>query len=541
EETADFKAWHKDKGRADPGCPDGETIPEVFLRRCELMPGKIACADGRSGILTYRKMRVRVLLLAAYIKTLPGKYIGVMLPASVGANVVVLATQLAGKVPVMVNWTVGPRHLKAILHATGVHRILTAWGFIDRMRNVDLSGIEDQMVMLEDVARELSLGQKLGAVLDSFKSTKTLVKKHGLDKISADDAAVVLFTSGTESLPKGVPLSHKNIISNQRSAVPAVKLQADDILYGTLPPFHSFGFSITGLLPLLTGIKVAYSPDPTDCKRLAKGIEKWGITIYCSAPTFLKGVLRVSKPEQLKSVRLFVTGAEKAPPELEAKVAELGAKAEFLEGYGITECAPILTFNLPGHKRKGVGRPVPGVELAVVHPETHTEIEPGKSGLVLAHGPNVFSGYLNAKNVRDPFIEFNGRRWYNTGDLGYIDAEGNLHLVGRQKRFVKIGGEMVSLGSIETVLYEAAPEKGWTLGEEGPSLAVCSTEETGERPRIFLFTRFETTLEEVNASLRQAGFSNLVKVGALRKLDAIPVLGSGKINYRELEQTYCMQ
>jgi long-chain-fatty-acid--[acyl-carrier-protein] ligase len=538
EDTPDLKAWRSDKNRTGAFVPEGETIPEVFLRRCDMNPKQVACADGRSGILTYRKLKIRALLLASYLKRLPGTRIGVMLPSSVAANVVILAAQLAGKTPVMINWTVGPRHFKAVIQATGVEKIITAWGFVDRLRNVDLSGTEDLMLMLEDLARDIGIKDKLAAVRNAFRPVDKILRLYGADRLSTEDPAVILFTSGTESTPKGVPLSHKNIISNQRAAVPAVKLNPYDVMLATLPPFHSFGFSITGLLPILAGVKVAYSPDPTEAKRLARAIEKWGATLYCSAPTFLKGVLRSGTAEQLKSVRLFVSGAEKAPQELRDRVKELGEEKELLEGYGITECAPILTFNKPGEEPKGVGQPIPGVELLVIHPDTHEELSQGQRGLVLARGPNVFGGYLNGVG-RDPFMEMKGHRWYNTGDLGFIDTESNLNLVGRLKRFIKIGGEMLSLSSIEEALYQQASSQGWSLGEEGPSLAVCSTEEAGERPRIYLFTRFETTVEEVNSSLRSAGFSNLVKVGAVKKLPDIPVLGSGKINYRQLESSHC--
>lgn len=537
EESPDLKAWHKDSNRVAPCFCEGKTIPEVILRRCDLNPQQVACADARSGILTYRKLKIRILLLATLFQKLPGQRIGIMLPSSVAANVAILACQMAGKTPVMINWTVGPRHLAAVTKATGLQRIVTAWGFIDRLKNVDLSGIEDLLVMLEDVAREISIKEKLKAVRDSFKKPEAVLRAFGITEMSEHEPAVILFTSGTESLPKGVPLSHRNIIENQRASLPTIQLNAQDILYGTLPPFHSFGFSITGLLPLLTGVKVAYSPDPTETKKLARGIEKWGVTIFCSAPTFLKGVLRAASDEQLKSVRLFVSGAEMAPPELRKRVEGMGEGRELLEGYGITECSPILSFTRPGEPPQGVGRPIPGVEMAILHEESHLPKEQGEIGLVVVRGPNVFGGYLNP-NVRDPFVDHANDRWYNTGDLGFLDESGALHLRGRLKRFVKIGGEMVSLTSIEEVLYEAAPQMEWPTGEEGPSLAVSAVERAGERPRIYLFCRFSTTVEQVNGCLKRAGFSNLVKVGSVTVLPEIPVLGTGKINYRALEAEY---
>jgi long-chain-fatty-acid--[acyl-carrier-protein] ligase len=537
EKEENLSNWKRNLKKEHVFLPEGKTIPEVFLRNCERMGNVAACADLVTGVLTYPKLKLRVLLLAEYIKRLPGEYIGVLLPASVGANILVLAIQMAGKVPLMVNWTVGPRHLDSVVKLSNVQVVLTSWGFLDRLDNVELEGIEDLLLMLEDLRREITLVDKIKAFLRSKKSVKSILKTFKLDQLSQDDPAVLLFTSGTESMPKGVPLSHNNILSNLRSACEILEIFNDDILYGILPPFHSFGFTISGLFPMLSQLKVAFSPNPTDGKRLAKGFERWGITIICGAPTFLKGMFRAATPGQLKTMHICVTGAEKAPPELFQMVEELGKGEILLEGYGITECSPILTANEMGKPHRGVGKPLPGIDLLIIHPETEKVLSQGEKGLILARGPNIFAGYLNP-GLASPFVTINNVEWYKTGDLGHIDPEGNLFISGRLKRFIKVGGEMVSLAAIEDGLMQAASKKGWKTSSEGPSLAICSKESNGDKPKIFLFSQFDTSVDEVNKSLKELGFTNLVKVSSVTQIDEIPLMGTGKVNYRALEAKY---
>lgn len=531
EQHLNFEKWYQPHPHIQADIAEGETTFEAFLNRCQERKGVPAAGDAIAGILTYNQLKMRALLLADYIKNLPGQYIGIMLPSSVAAYVTVFACQLAAKIPLMVNWTVGPRHLESVLSLSNVEVILSSWSFIDRLENVDLTPIEDKILMLEDVRRQLSLKDKVKAFYRSKLSTKTLLNQLGLNDITKNHVAVLLFTSGTENMPKGVPLSHENLLSNQRSAVKEVKIYQDDIILGMLPLFHSFGFTVTGLLPLLAGIRVAYSPDPTDGKRLAHVIEKWRTTIVCGPPSFLKGIFKNSTHNQLDSIRISFTGAEKAPEDL-FKLAAQVSRCSLMEGYGITECSPILTANLSGDSSQGVGKPFPGTELCIVSLETNEPLPQGERGLVLARGPNIFKGYLNV-GTTSPFVTINGKQWYSTGDLGYLTPEGSLILAGRLKRFIKIGGEMVSLAAIEDALQPIITQS--KSDEEGPRLAVCAKEEAGEKTKIFVFTLFPVCLDNVNRTLREAGFSNLVKVNKVQQLSEIPLMGSGKINYRALE------
>ncbi|MCC5831449.1 MAG: AMP-binding protein [Chlamydiales bacterium] len=527
--------WTTQKGRPPPLYPEGETIPEVFFKTCDRMGSYLACVDQLSGELSYNRLKIGVILLAQAIKELPGERIGIMLPATVAVNVVVLATMLAGKVPVMINWTLGERNLRSVVEQSGIKRTLSSWAFIDRLNNINFDGLDDQILLLEEIRRNLTLTQKLKAFLQARKKSEDLLKIFNSHRVKKEDPAVILFTSGTESAPKGVPLSHKNIMENQKGAYEYVNVGSEDILVGALPSFHSFGFSVTGLFPLLAGLRVAYTPNPTDGRRVALAIQRWSGTLFCMAPTFLKNLLRVASEEHLRSLTLVVTGAEKTPKKMFEEIKSLNPNTKVIEGYGITECGPILTLNPPDKPLHGVGIPLPGVELLLVNPETLAPLNVDEEGVILARGPNVFEGYLDP-DLPSPFVEVEEKMWYKTGDLGSLNSEGYLTLSGRLKRFVKIGGEMVSLGAIEEVLTEAASDKGWELDPENPSLAVCALEEEGKKSEIHLFTIFGTSSEEVNKILRQSGMSNLIKIRSVTKISSIPQLGTGKIDYKKLTE-----
>jgi long-chain-fatty-acid--[acyl-carrier-protein] ligase len=537
EEEVQVENWKHKGPKVRTYVAHGNTMPEVFLHNTERMDNQMAIADLRSGNLTYSRLKLGVILLACYIRTLPGKYIGIMLPASVGSTVAILATQMAGKVPLMINWTQGPRHLEQVLSLSKAEVVLSSWAFLEKLEGVDLDGVDEKLVMLETVKRNFSLKDKLKALYHSKLSTPKILKYFGIDEQTKDDPAVLLFTSGTEAAPKGVLLSHNNVLSNQRAALEAVELYSDDVIFGILPPFHVFGFSVSGLIGVMSGIRTVYSPNPTDGKAMVKAFERWSATVMLGAPVFIKALLSTARAEQLRTLRLCITGAEKAPPELFEAMGRIGKEQALIEGYGITETSPILTANRPGKPRKGVGSPLPGIEILIVHQETLEPLTVGERGLILASGPNVFNGYINP-GLASPFVTIDGKKWYKTGDLGFLDEEGRLTISGRLKRFVKIGGEMISLPAIEETLLSVASAYKWPSLEEGPILAVSGVEQTGEKTKLVLFTRFKTDLDAVNKILRDSGYSNLVRVNEIIQVLEIPIMGTGKINYRLLESEY---
>ncbi len=528
--------WPEDK-RQDPEIAEGETLQEVFLRSVERGGSTIACVDALSGPLSYRKLKLAALALADKFKTLPGDNIGIMLPSSSGAYIVIFAVLLAGKVPVMLNWTAGVKSLDHSAELTQLQTVITSSKFLDRLESGELGKIEEKLQFLEEIRASINLKDRLRALFMSWRSPNSLLKTLGLTEISSFDPAVILFTSGTEALPKGVPLSHFNLLSNQRAGLQTVHMLSDDILYGVLPPFHSFGFSVTGILPILIGMRVCYAPDPTDGHGMARDMAQWQPTLFCCAPSFIKGLFRVAKPQDLQSLRIIVSGAERTPPELFDFVKKHLPDCQLLEGYGITECSPIVTIDRPKEIHIGVGRPIPGVELIAFDSATLHILPIGQEGEIGIAGPNVFDGYLG--NPRNPFVTINGKRWYASGDRGYLDKEGHLILVGRLKRFIKIGGEMVSLGGLEEELQRLAKDKRWVKinSEEGPTLAISVREKELDKPQIVLFTTFPISKEDVNAALKESGYGRIVKIGEVRTLEQIPLTGTGKTHYRLLDET----
>jgi long-chain-fatty-acid--[acyl-carrier-protein] ligase len=527
-------SWPDEK-RSAPEIPVGNTLQEVFLRSVERNGSLVATLDAISGPLSYSQLKLGALILSEKFRKLPGDNIGIMLPSSSGAYLAILGILLAGKVPVMLNWTAGVKSLDHSADLADLKAVITSSKFLDRLENDDLGNTEHMLHFIEEVRQTITLKDKLRALFLSYKRADALLKKLNLNAISSSASAVVLFTSGTESLPKGVPLSHANILSNQRSGLDAVKMRADEILYGVLPPFHSFGFSVTGILPILAGMRVCYAPNPTDSHGLARDIGAWKPTLFCCAPSFIKALFRVANPSQLQSLRLVVAGAEKTPQELFDYVQGQLLNAKLLEGYGITECSPIVTLDRLKETHQGVGRPLSGVELMILNQESLRPASMGQEGEVCIAGPNVFSGYLG--NPRNPFITVDGRQWYLSGDRGYLNEQGHLILSGRLKRFIKIGGEMVSLSGLEEELIRLAQGKQWlTETQEGPALAVSVREKEVDKPMIILYTTFPITKEDVNAALKDCGYGRIVKIAEVHTLDQIPLTGAGKTHYRLLDE-----
>ncbi len=426
----------------------GASVPEAFFRIACSRRKDFACADLILKEVTYERLMLSVILMAKKIEKLPGEYIGVLLPASVAVNVIVIACQLAKKIPVMINWTVGVNHLEAVKQATGLQSVISSDRFLKNLPDLDTSPISEELLSLEKLKSSISLYEKIKTAILVKLKYETLIKKIGLLDFDKNSPAVLLFTSGTETLPKGVPLSHENILFDMKTAFDRVKTTNEDVILGFLPPFHSYGFTVCGLLPLISGVRAIYYPNPTHYKKLAKLIAEWEVTFLAGAPTFLKGILQPANKELYQSLRVIISGAEKAPESLLKKVEELCPNAEFLEGYGLSECSPILTLNVPGQPHQGVGPPLDGVEILIVHPESGEKMSQGQDGHVLGRGPNVFKGYLG-NDVKSPFVEIDQKQWFQTGDLGHLDERGYLTLVGRLKRQIKIGGEMVNLNALE--------------------------------------------------------------------------------------------
>ena len=535
-DESQLKKWNKQGKVCDLVIPEADSIIELFLNQSEKLGRNTIFSDAMTGqVSTFKEARVKVIILANLIQKIPEKNIGILLPASGAATLLVYACLLAGKVPVMINWTVGARHLDFVKEKMQLETVLTSWQFIYKVSNVDFGSLNELLFFIEEWRFEVSLKDKIKAFCLSKSKTEKILSKFDSQNIKSDDIAVVLFTSGSESNPKGVPLSHKNIIKNIKNGEleNLLDLSANDALLAFLPPFHSFGFTLTTIYPLISGLRTIYFPNPTDYNSLASVLKDWKASIVVGPPTFLRGIFLSLDAESSKSVRLVVSGAEKLSKNVVNLVKALNPKAVVCQGYGITECSPMISMNLSGDFALGVGYPIKGVELLIVHNETLEVMGFGESGLILVRGANVFSGYLD--NVMNPFVTVNGKKWYNTGDIGYLDEKGFLTISGRLKRFVKIGGEMISLTGLEAAFLEVAPQKGWGSLDSGIPLAVCAKEKEGAKPTICLFTNFKTTKKAANIVLLEQGFSSLAQITEVVELESIPVMGTGKVNYRYLE------
>lgn len=513
--------------RPSPDLNHVSSIGAAFLDRANQMGSLPAMGDERSGVLSWSDLKLRTILLARTFSTLKGKHVGLLFPASVAGSISAMACILAGKIPVFLNWTSGKRALLHACETTELSTIITSQSFLDIVQT-DLEFLEDRFLFLEEVVANLSAKEKLAASRLSQEANPQLKDAFGVSKCSPWDPAVVLFTSGSEALPKGVILTHENILSNIRGVLGAVHLDDRDVLLGFLPTFHSFGLTICTLLPLVTGLRVAYHPNPNESRKIARAIKTWGATLMAGTPTFLRSILQAGTTDQFGSLKYMVSGAERAPQDLFDRAARLPNKVTVLEGYGITECSPVVSVNRPDEPRVGVGKPLDGTTIKIVHPATHEPLPEGSEGLILIHSPCVFPGYTDP--ALNPFIDIGGIRFYNSGDIGRLE-NGALVICGRLKRFIKIAGEMVSLTAVEEALQkELAGEN------EAPSIAVLAQGAEGDgRPSLTLFSSQAVTPDEVNKILRSSGFPHLVAIARVERLKELPLLGSGKVDYQQLK------
>ena len=481
--------------------------------------------DSVLGDSSRKKFLLKSIVVSKLIrKVFAEERVGIMLPALQASSLLVMATYLARKTPVMFNWTVGDKALRHSMKTAGIKKILTIKKFFQSIEEQIPNNLRDKFIFLEDEAGKIKLKDKLSGLAQSFFPKLFFYHKK------YPELAVILFTSGSENIPKAVPLTHQNIISDLGACLKVLKIKNTERVLGFLPPFHSFGFAVTTILPLCTGIKVAYSPNPTDSINLLKVLRHTKASLMATSPTFLRMILKESKKQDLKSLKTVVTGADSCSPELKEKFLELApAEAKILEGYGITECSPVLSVNPPEKQKSGsVGQFIPGVDFRICDLETEEKLPPGKEGMIFVRGKNIFSGYLD-KNIDSPFLEIEGEKFYRTGDLGYVDEDGFLILTGRLKRFIKIAGEMISLPMIENILI-----KKYGNSEEN-ILAVEGSDQI-DPPKITLFATREINLKEVNKYLLSKGVSNLIQIHEFHLVTEIPLLGSGKIDYKVLKK-----
>ncbi len=464
---------------------------------------------------------------------------GLLLPTVLGGALANIAVALCRKTAVNLNYTASKEAVLSAIQQCGIKQIVSSRQFRHRI-NIDL-GSDVQYIDLEDIQREITPLMRLCTLIWLLLLPRVLIEYVWLKlgSHSCNDLATVIFSSGSTGDPKGVMLSHHNIMSNLESASQALNIRHTDRLLAVLPFFHSFGYTVTLWLPVLMGASTVYYPDPRQAKEVGEAAGKYRCTIFVATPTFLRFYLRRCQKEEFAHIRLLVTGAEKLPRSL---ADEFEKKFGFqpLEGYGCTELSPVVSVNVPdvevdgfrqvGHKPGTIGQPIPGVAVAIVHPETNEPLPPGEPGMLLVYGPNVMEGYLHRPEQTREVIRDG---WYVTGDIAQIDEDGFLTITDRLSRFSKMGGEMVPHQRIEEEIQTI-------LGTPERVVAVTGVpdERKGERLVVLHAPLTSLTLDELFDRLKQAGLPNLwlPDRNCFFEVPEIPILGSGKLDLRAVKQ-----
>jgi acyl-[acyl-carrier-protein]-phospholipid O-acyltransferase/long-chain-fatty-acid--[acyl-carrier-protein] ligase len=487
-------------------------------------PRHIILEDATLQTLTYRKLMVGADVLAQALRgtVADGERVGLMLPNVNATPVVILALWQLGKVPALLNFSSGTPTMLACTELAGLKHLVTSRAFLERARlNVDgfvKAGI--RLIYLEDVR----------AGITGSRNFFTLLRHifHLLSSIfhppSAGSAAVIVFTSGSEGVPKGVELTHGNILANIRQMLAVTDLTDRDRLFNCLPLFHSFGITVGAFLPLVRGIYVFLYPSPLHYRMVPSMLYDRDCTVFLSTNTFLNGYARKAHPYDFRSIRYLFAAAEKLQ-EATALVWSQKYGVRILEGYGATECAPCVSVNTPLEPRYGsVGRLLPGMEYKLEPVEGVAE-----GGRLFVRGPNVMKGYLNA-DANAKFLALGG--WYDTGDIVSVDAEGYLHIRGRMKRFAKVSGEMVSLTAVEDALAGAFPQYGLRC-----QVAVITRHDEDKGEALIAVTNEpKLTLDEIRDAIKAKGLTNLSTPREIKVVKEIPKLGTGKVNHRELQK-----
>jgi acyl-[acyl-carrier-protein]-phospholipid O-acyltransferase/long-chain-fatty-acid--[acyl-carrier-protein] ligase len=435
-------------------------------------------------------------------------------------------------VAVNLNFTSGRQALESAIQQAGLDTVITSRVFMEKVGSSlpALPGV----VCVEDLLAHIGWGEKLRAGLYArFGPARCLAGARRC----GDDTAAVIFSSGSTGEPKGVMLSHHNVLANCESVRLVLRPRREDVVCATLPLFHSFGYTSGIWFALLSGIEAAYHPSPLEAARVGEMVRDRKGTALFSTPTFLASYIRKIDPEHFRTLRIVVAGAEKLKPRLAAAFQEkFGVAAS--EGYGATELSPVAALNLPdadvdgiyqsGHKEGSVGQPIPGVAVRIVDPESGEPLSPGKAGLMLIRGPNVMKGYLGRPDLTDEVIRDN---WYHTGDIASVDEEGFIIITDRLSRFSKIGGEMVPHVGIEDALHAA-------LHTTERVLAVTSIpdEKRGERVAL-LYTDAVGSDDHVAGIIAAADIPNLWKPDPRYcfRVKELPILGSGKLDLAHLK------
>jgi len=514
----------------------GREIVRGLARR----PWRLEIVDRSTG---RREVKAGALLGAAAAfsrhirKTIPGKRVGIVMPPGAGGSIATLAVWCAGKPPVSRNCTAGRAAIESSLRLGEIDTVITAKAVQAKVK--DFPWPENTL----DLPSEIKAMGGKKAVLPWLLAAWLLPNQWianllGLPKRGDQEEAGLLFTSGSSGEPKGVVLTHRNILSNCWQISSLCVLPDTATMLACLPIFHSFGFTVTMWYPMMRGCKVVSVPSPLDTRGIIDAIKEEQATVLVGAPTFLRPFIKRAEPAEVASLNLVVTGAEKMPVDLyESFLDKFGI--ELMQGYGLTETTPATNINQPDPavptgwggdpqeaKRLGsVGRMMPGMTARILNPDTMEEMPATEQGIVAFRGGNVFGGYLkNTAKTKEAFHQ----GWFVTGDLGRFDDDGFLYIEGRLSRFSKIGGEMVPHGTVEQRIIET-----FELDQsDGYVIAVMGVPDPGKGEALVLLTTLDLTAKEVRDRLLAAGIPNLWIPRHVQHVDAIPVLGTGKLDLK---------
>eukprot|EP01037_Dinobryon_pediforme_P017627 gene17627-17830_t len=496
--------------------PIDRTIFEATVEAARLHgKNRIALQDPIAGTMTYKRLLIgaRVLGLKLESCAKAGHAVGVMLPNSNGVAATVLGLISANRVPAMINFSAGTANILACCEGSQIKTIVTARSFIEKAKLqplVEQLAASVHFIYLEDVRAQVSLRDKISALFNY---------EHAILPAKADGRAAILFTSGSEGTPKGVVLSHKNMLANTAQAAARIDFGRQDRVFNVLPVFHSFGLTVGLVLPLVSGVPVYLYPSPLHYRIVPELVYSTNATILFGTDTFLNGYARSAHPYDFHAIRYILAGAEPVKDTTRRLYMEkFGVR--ILEGYGVTETAPVLAINTPMFNRIGtVGRIMPGMETRL---ETVDGVEDG--GRLHVRGPNVMLGYLRAENpgILEPPVD----GWHDTGDIVSLDKDHFITIKGRAKRFAKVGGEMISLAQIEAIASEC-----WA----GAMSAVASIPDAKKGERLILITdKTDATRSQFQTFAKTKSLSELAIPAQVLIVSALPLLGSGKLDFANI-------
>jgi acyl-[acyl-carrier-protein]-phospholipid O-acyltransferase/long-chain-fatty-acid--[acyl-carrier-protein] ligase len=468
-------------------------------------------------------------------KAFPDQRIAIVLPASKGSMMANLAVTLAGKVPVDLNFTIGRAANESCIKRANLRVAISATQFIDRIKDFPWP---ERVLKLDELMPRLKRQIVFWWMMSILAPAGLLLRLLQIPKGGGHAEATLLFTSGSTGEPKGVVLSHCNIVGNVSQFRELLDAKKDDAILASLPFFHSFGSTVTLWYPLIEGVRIVTYPNPLEVAKNAALIERYKLTLLLATPTFLRGYLRKVEPHQLRSLRLVITGAEKLPLDL-GKAFEERFKQRVFEGYGLTETAPVVSVNLPQPQptRPGeqvqpsarlgsVGKMAPGIAAEIREPETDRKLSLHETGMLWLRGPNIFEGYLHdpertADVLRDD--------WFKTGDIGRFDEDGFLYIEGRLSRFSKIGGEMVPHEALEQKIVDLLE----LSGEDERSIAIVGVQDEAKGEAVVLLSAVDIDLAQLRDKLRDAGVPNLWIPKRVQRVESVPILASGKLDLKK--------